>query len=262
MCRPWYPDETGRILAEVAELEQIGRQHGVGVAARPDPPGCRVPGRTCATRSRVHRCSNRDSSAKTKNPSAPSSCAERCQSLEIRGERIQTARIADRHEQPRAAFARDARGHDLVQLGGRQRSASATRSVVLNGSGLSRSAAVWRNSMTGSRSGGRAAFLCAHLDDTGSGMLAHAPERRRPRASRTAWAAIVACPTKGASFRALKNRSATGRDRRPWRRERRPLRHGQNSRAIDIRVASLCPSASRTTIAGLPVKRVRVNAST
>ena len=59
-------------------------------------------------------------SANTKKPSVPSSVPIDDQGVEVRRERIQGARIADRHEQPGAALARDARGHDLVQLSCRQ----------------------------------------------------------------------------------------------------------------------------------------------
>ena len=45
--------------------------------------------------------------------------AERYQGFSIGRQEIQRARIGDRHEQPAAAFARDAGGHDLVQ--GRRR---------------------------------------------------------------------------------------------------------------------------------------------
>ncbi len=58
-----------------------------------------------------------------------------------------------------------------------RRSASATRSVVLNGSGLSSSGSVWRNSIEGLGARRLPQFLRANLDDAGPGMLAKQAER-------------------------------------------------------------------------------------
>ena len=60
------------------------------------------------------------STANTKKPSASSSDAQLEQRVEVRREALERARVSDRDQEPRAALARDARRHHLVERGRRQ----------------------------------------------------------------------------------------------------------------------------------------------
>ncbi len=194
--------------------------------------------------------------AKTKKPSSFNSLP-RASKVSIFGASASSARESatgrSNLELPRCAIRA---GMTSCSWVAGRRSASATRSVVLNGNGASSSGVFWRNSIRGpSCSCARTSMMpvpeCCRIT----------PCPRRPSANRTAWAATVACPTNGASLRELKNRR-----RMSWSpavaADTKATSACVNSRAIDIKVASVWPSASSTTAAGLPVKRVRVNAST
>ena len=110
-------DEGGGVLAELAEIPQIGGQHGMRVAAdrilRDAERG--------AEHARFGRQFVRVSiEGEDEETFGAEFSAERQQSVEIRRESVQLPGIRDRHQQPAAALAGDSRRHDLVQLGGRQ----------------------------------------------------------------------------------------------------------------------------------------------
>ena len=111
--------KRGRVLAELTEIPQVGRQHGVRVAAD------RILGD--AERRAEHARFGRQFirvdprfTANTKKPSVPSSLPSDIRVSKFGASVSRCARIGDRHEQPGAALASDARRHDLVQLGRRQ----------------------------------------------------------------------------------------------------------------------------------------------
>ena len=139
-------------------------------------------------------------------------------------------------------------------------SASATRNVVLNGNGLSSSGTVCRNSIRVARprvrSPAPAPRRCRFRrpDGTGPRRAVRGQQHRVRRDGRV--------PDERRLLARVEEPHANVVIRGGGGRSRRRLRHARNSRAMSDKDASLCPSASRMTVAGLPVKRIRVNAST
>ena len=201
--------EIRGVLAELADLEQVRGQHGVGVAARRilrdaerRTEHARLGGQLVRTRPDSRR------TRRIRRRRAPGRATSRVSKLGASTSRARASPTGT--SKPRAALACDARGHDLVQRGRRkpQRFGHAQRGlerqrVVELGNGLTKLD-------HGTQRRARRRLRDADLDDAGAAGLAHRmPSVRRPSASSTACAAMVAWPTNGASLRALKNRSRT-----------------------------------------------------
>ncbi len=141
------PDESRGVLTELTELEQITGKHGVGVAARRilrDPEG----GQNIRDSVVISSGFAPRFTANTKKPSAPSSWP-RVRSVSKLGASASSARGSPIGTSSRVLPLRAIRAGmtSWSEVAG-SLSASATRRVVLNGSGLSSSGTVCRNSIT------------------------------------------------------------------------------------------------------------------
>src|ERR1700721_1156046 len=199
--------------------------------------------------------------AKTKKPSTPSSLPSATR-VSLFGASVSRGRESAMGTRSRVPPLRATRaGMTSCSWVACRRRASAARSVVLNGSGVSNSGTVCRNSMRAPGSAVPGSVRAVTSMMPVPECWRQTPSLRLPRVISTVCAATVACPTKGASLRALKKRSRTSWSA-PLAANTNATSACENSRATASRVASLWPSASSTTVAGLPENRVAVNAST